>query len=554
MSPAGRVLRAALPALLLLGMAVQLEGQIRTNSVTVDELAHLPAGWLHLAKGDFAVYHHNPPLLQELAALPLALSDVDPAVLEGASNRWQLGLDFMRAVGTRYHDLYVPARRVIAGLSLATGLLLWVAVRRTLGGGAAIVALTLFCFSPGWLAHGALVTTDAGFAGATLAVAVAAGAFFHRPEPARTALLGVALGFALLTKFTGLLLPPLVVAAGALLPRLDRREPGAALQWLEGAPRRRWGPIVGAFALALLVLNAGYAFQGSGSALADSDLRHPLLARLAGSPLGAVPLPLPVEYVRGFDDQYAESSGHFTVYLAGETAAGGWWYYYPAALLLKLPLPLFVLLGGVVIALATRRLRLSPLLAGCLGTPLAAGLVFVALTDIDLGVRYLLFLLPFLYWAAAHLWQPSAERPALRATVVSLLLWYAASSLAGAPHYLAYFSDPAGGWKRGHHWLADSNLDWGQDLWRLREAQLEGRLPPVVALSHFGLVEPAVYGVRYERLTRRPRAERVVISINHLLGISPYQDTPGVGAYRERAPVDRIGASLWVFERAPATR
>jgi hypothetical protein len=238
------------------------------------------------------------------------------------------------------------------------------------------------------------------------------------------------------------------------------------------------------------------------------------------------------------------------VYLIGKTTTDGWWYYYPLALLLKLPLPFFLLLGGVGLALATRRLRPSPLLVGCLVTPVVSLAAFVALTDIDLGVRYLLFLLPFLYWAIAHLYDVCATRPVLRWTLASVLLWYVASSLVGGPHYIAYFSEGIGGWSRGHHWLADSNLDWGQDLVRLREAQTNGTLPPVVVLSHFGLVDPAVYGVRYERLSTRSRAERVVISINHLLGISPFQDTPGVAPYRDRAPVGRIGASLWVFEPA----
>ena len=41
------------------------------DSVTVDEFAHLPAGLYYLETGHFDVYNLSPPLLRELAALPV---------------------------------------------------------------------------------------------------------------------------------------------------------------------------------------------------------------------------------------------------------------------------------------------------------------------------------------------------------------------------------------------------------------------------------------------------------------------------------------------------
>ena len=39
-----------------------------------------------------------------------------------------------------------------------------------------------------------------------------------------------------------------------------------------------------------------------------------------------------------------------------------------------------------------------------------------------------------------------------------------AAAVRIAPHNLAFFSDAVGGPGRGHRYLADSNLDWGQDI------------------------------------------------------------------------------------------
>jgi hypothetical protein len=325
---------------------------------------------------------------------------------------------------------------------------------------------------------------------------VAAGAFFRRPGALRTATLGLALGLALLSKFTALLLPPLLFLAGASLPRLARRSPGVTLGWLELSTRTRLARAAFVFALALLVLNVGYGFEGSGTPLRDQALEHPLLRTLAAMPLGALPLPVPAEFVRGFDDQAAQASGHFSVYLRGELSREGWWYYYPLALLLKLPLPFFLLLGALALAMATGALRSTPLLVGALGFPLLSLAFFAALTNIDIGVRYLLFLLPFFYLAIAHLALLPSSRCVARALIGMCLLWYVATSALGAPHYLAYFSDWAGGWKQGHRWLADSNLDWGQYLERLSYAHARCEIG-TVALSHFGLVDPSAYGVSY---------------------------------------------------------
>ena len=55
-------------ALLLAVHALLAVTAIRRNSVTVDEVAHLPAGISYWQTGTFALYHHNPPLVKMLAA------------------------------------------------------------------------------------------------------------------------------------------------------------------------------------------------------------------------------------------------------------------------------------------------------------------------------------------------------------------------------------------------------------------------------------------------------------------------------------------------------
>src|SRR5882724_2100401 len=55
--------------------AILLVISARTNSVTFDEAAHLPAGCAYLKYGEFGVYNYNPPLLRMLAAWPVMFTD-----------------------------------------------------------------------------------------------------------------------------------------------------------------------------------------------------------------------------------------------------------------------------------------------------------------------------------------------------------------------------------------------------------------------------------------------------------------------------------------------
>ena len=50
-----------------------------------------------------------------------------------------------------------------------------------------------------------------------------------------------------------------------------------------------------------------------------------------------------------------------------------------------------------------------------------------------------------------------------------LLAWHAAESLAIRPDYLAWLNELAGGPSQGYKHLADSSLDWGQDLPALKD-------------------------------------------------------------------------------------
>lgn len=47
---------------------------IRENSVTIDEFAHMPAGYAYWRTGDFSIYARNPPLIKLIETIPWLIS------------------------------------------------------------------------------------------------------------------------------------------------------------------------------------------------------------------------------------------------------------------------------------------------------------------------------------------------------------------------------------------------------------------------------------------------------------------------------------------------
>src|SRR5262249_13940399 len=53
---------------------------------TVDEVVHLPAGITYWQKGTFRLYHHNPPLVKLVAALPVIWAGPETTPLYATSS------------------------------------------------------------------------------------------------------------------------------------------------------------------------------------------------------------------------------------------------------------------------------------------------------------------------------------------------------------------------------------------------------------------------------------------------------------------------------------
>jgi len=543
----------AAAGLLLVAFGVLCAHGLRWDSPTVDEFAHLPAGYWTLETGRFDLFPLNPPLVKVLSALPLLA--LDPAIdtTSPVENTgwfpWQFGTGFMERNRPIYDRIFFWGRLPVVALGMLLCLLSFLWARELYGDEAGLVALFFLVFCPPLLAHAHLATTDVGFAAFTVLTLWTFHRFVQRPSPARLAMAGVALGLVQLAKMSALLLYPLFLLLAGIA--LIRREGDRRIT-------RTIGAVAAIFLISLLVLDAGYLFQEVGGALGSYRFESRALRGAASVLPGGLPVPLPAAYLQGLDAlQLINDTGEFPEYLFGRWSRTGSPFYYLISLLFKTPLPLLL---AFLAAPFARRKENAVRGEVFLWLP-AVGLFawFSLFSSVHYGIRYILPVLPLLTIWSARLVPWLRERGrTLRVAGIAVLVTVPLSALLATPDTISSFNLLAAG--RGDEILLDSNLDWGQGLKRVR-AFMDREGIDEIGLAYFGHVDPALYGIRWHFPDPR-RPGLVAVSANFLHGY-PYATyaegrivpvPPGAFSWIARFPrVADLGGGIFVYNVEPAT-
>src|SRR5215210_3704752 len=550
----------AAAVLLLAAFAALCAHGLRQDSPTVDEFAHLPAGYWTLKTGRVALFPLNPPLIKVLSALPLLALDpsIDTASPVESTGwfPWVYGTGFMERNRPIYDRIFLSGRLPVVALGMLLGWVAFLWARELYGDEAGLVALFLLAFCPSLVAHAHLATTDVGFAAFTVLALWTFHRFVLRPTPARLVLCGVALGLAQLAKMSALLLYPLfLLLAAVAFFRSSSPLP------LRGGGARGGGRLAAIFLISLLVLDVGYLFQGVGSPLGDFHFESRALRAVVSVLPAGLPVPLPAAYLRGLDAlQLINDAGEFPEYLFGRWSREGSPAYYLISIVFKTPLPLLL----AFLAAPFARRKDAPRGEVFLWLPALALLGwFSFFSSVHYGIRYVLPVVPLLtIWSVRLVpWLRGLERGRLlRGAGAALLAVYPLSVLLATPDTISYFNLLAGG--RGDEILLDSNLDWGQGLKRVR-AWMDREGIDEIGLAYFGHVDPALYGIRWH-FPDPNRPGLVAVSANFLHGY-PYATyaegrivpvPPGAFAWIGRFPrVADLGGGMFVYnvEGLPAT-
>ncbi len=542
---------AAAPAFLQVSSA-------KGETQTWDEGIHILAGYAYLTRGDYRWNPEHPPLVKLISALPLTFLHLDLPVNGEAWKKLdetEAGIDFL------YHNR-APADSILLasrGMNILLFLIFLPAVtwwtRRRFGAAAALLAAVLCAFDPNLLAHGRYVTTDFPV---TVFYFLTCAFWLDYLDSGRfrdLAVASLAFAMALLTKFSALLLIPTIAAL-------------FVLRWWQSPREFPWRRLVSAAALfsgTTLVLVLGLYWPETVRCWTTA------VPRLTGvvHPEGVIGgvlyragkwLDLPAHaFLTGLYRVTEHNQQGHPSYLLGMRSSQGWWYYFPVVFAVKSTLTAWVaallIAGGF--GLAWRRRSIDSVWLGLLVPPVIYFLVSMT-SAINIGMRHILPVYPFLYVAAAaFLAQCFRQRAPL--VMMALAVGQIAECASIAPDYLAFFNVLAGGPGNGPRYLVDSNIDWGQDLKKLA-AWLEAHGTHRVYFEYFGNAPEPYYGLDGENFPA-PLDEA---GWNALDGFAAASVTPLEGVYwplenlaplRMRDPVAKIGWSIYVYDfrkrRAP---
>jgi hypothetical protein len=251
------------------------------------------------------------------------------------------------------------------------------------------------------------------------------------------------------------------------------------------------------YSISIIVINAGYRFQGTGRVIDSFSFSSTPFQVMKEMLPSQTPLPLPENYLLAFDKQLADTLRGAPSFLFGRAYQGGLWYYFLALVAVKTPLPLvFLTLLALYFSLIRRGLKPFDQLLIVLPA-VVVFIMFSFFSNKQIGLRMVLPALALLLlWIGTTLATLKWSRT-IAVTVVGLLIWFGIESLSIYPDYLTYFNQLAGGASKGHFIAVDSNLDWGQDLPKLRRYLNEKKLTSI-QLLYFGSVDPLIYGIHYE--------------------------------------------------------
>ncbi|HEY0795731.1 MAG TPA: glycosyltransferase family 39 protein [Acidisarcina sp.] len=497
---AAKGLRVALVAAFLLAMALQLVHVTRATSSTWDEPHHLLDGYTVWKLYDYRLNPEVPPLVKLTAALPLLGEQLTLPPNQGRSSSKEAFLDGRAFVfGNGADRTLVPARLACMMFTLALGWLIYVAAGEMFGCWAGLFALALYVFDPNFLAHGALVTTDAGSACCIFAAVYAFYRYCRKPSWAALLLTGVAAGLSLAAKFTGIFVFPILCLLAAWEAVLARSSTVLL---------KRLAALAAAGVCGFLILWAFYGFRYEAAPMGQqmnptlagyldrmydqADARH--LATLARYRV------LPEAYIWGLENT-KQTEFEDTSYFWGKVYRHGNWEYFPVAFLIKSTLPFLIMLvlGGLAFAwgLRTRKRELGFLLI-----PVLIYFGFAMHSDMDIGARHLLPIYPFLYVltaGAAYFLFAWDRRWAF--ALGALLGWQIVTSARVGPAYMAYGNEAWGGPSEVHRYLSDANVDWGQQLKDVK-AYLDSNHITNCWFDYFpdGAIEPSDYGINCKRL------------------------------------------------------
>ena len=526
------------------------------DSANYDERIHLPAGYSYITEQDMRLNPEHPPLVKDLAALPLLFMKINFPYQSGGWNTllmsdinsrtpaWQtdvqFGNDLLYYSGNDAQKMMRYGRIPIILIGVLLGFYVFRFTKELWGNLAAIIALSFYSFSPTVLAHTRLVTTDVAAAAAFFISFYYLYRWLKTPTKRNLWVFGIVLGLAFLAKFSTFLLIPIF---GLLV----------LVWWFLQKGRKFWAfkvyicGFIFALVIAYMIIGAVYSFHiWNYPAEKQSIDTAFILSTFGFKPLANFNVWIASQpYLRAWGHYFLgllmvlqRSAGGNTTYYLGSISASGSHSYFPVVYFIKEPLS-YILLTFFALFLVLKKCFkhcgeklkkywFSDFTQLLKNNQAEFGMIVIVLiywafsinSNLNIGVRHILPTLPFIYaltarqiaaWIKGNVTERISDYRGFRqllglywrkikrsALIIILLFWTVLTVIFVYPSFLAYFNETVGGPDNGYKYVVDSNLDWGQDILRLAD-YIENNNIKEIKLDYFSGA-PAEYYIKTAKI------------------------------------------------------
>jgi len=478
---ASKRMASSLFVMLIVVHVILLAWSASLHSPVSVEVASVASGIEHIRTGSFNRFRVNPPLVRSIAAAVVLLWSPDfPANIEEDTylhrTEFRLGAEFFAVNGDQSPFYFMIARWACIPFSIVGALTCYCWARDIYGTASGLFAMSLWCFSPMILGHGALVAYDVPAASIGVFACYRFDLWLLSGRGSDALAAGIGLGLALLTKLTWIILPPvwmLIIVMQLGFRLFSTNGLRSIIAW------------IGITCCGVSVLNFGYLCEGVGRPLGSLEFVSSLLGgelkddfrgipvgnRFRGTVFENFPSPLPENYLLGIDRQSREFQVERPSYIAGEWRERGSYFYYAYAFLVKTPVGTLLLVG---LSLYYACVNYSGFWIRRLSPVLVPAICVFALVSSQKTLgghsRYMIPCFPFIFIALSGLvYSVGRHGRILQAFSLAACIASIISSMLTFPHSLSYCNFAMGGPSNVRNHLLSTDADWGQDLYYLKE-------------------------------------------------------------------------------------
>jgi hypothetical protein len=483
-----------LTALLALLFFALYLSTIINKSATFDEPIIIASGNYYLTHYNNRINAENPPFLKSLLALPTMFINITSAKTNpnlfytcNPNLSFKYGSNFLYS--NNYNIILLLSRSINIIITILFAFSIYLSIKYLLKDRIlSLLCVILFLIQPNIIANGRLATLDIGVAMLMFGSSILLYKYYHSLHKKWLIYTGVILALALLSKYTAILLIPIILIQVLILFLInkEKRVRNTLLILFILC-------IISSITICLFYFNSNYKLllfnRPFNSSLINTVLNNVITSK--------IPILLPTDYLKGLDIvSTINSTGYSTVFWGNfYKEAVNVWYYYIVVMLVKIPIPIliFTIFGSICILIKHYR---NKHLFFFLVPPIIIFICFSFFTDRQLGIRYILPIFPYIIIATAYGINVLNNYKYKFAKYASYLfiLWIIFESFSVYPNYLTYFNQFVGGSKNGYKYFADSNLDWGQDLPSVKK-WLKKENNPKIYFFYFGPVSPELYNI-----------------------------------------------------------